>query len=161
MDVCGWDFLIFNCFKEYSVLLLLAMEGWNKTKRTYFSQILLFFTEWSWQSLFSCILKDCQDELRYTNMSVLGYGRRASVQPKSSKKVLLLFNLEFPISGFTFYILLVIYWNWKKTPIKQNQNRENWKKPRKTQQKNSKPNKTKALKNPYPEGWRLQFLLPF
>lgn len=60
---------IFRCFKEYGVLLLLAVEGWNKT-RTYFSQTLLFFTEWSWQSLFSCILKGCQDELHYTNMSV-------------------------------------------------------------------------------------------
>lgn len=55
-------------------------------------------------SLFSCILRGCQDELRYTNMSVLGYERRASVQLKSSKKVLLLYNQEFPISDFTFYI---------------------------------------------------------
>lgn len=51
MDVCDWDFLIFTHFKEYSVPLLLATESWNKTRRTYFSQILLFFTEWSWQSV--------------------------------------------------------------------------------------------------------------
>lgn len=148
MDVCVWDFLIFNCFKEYSVLLLLAMEGWNKTRRS-FSQALLFFTKWSWHSVFSCILKDCQDELSYTNMLVLGYERRASVQPKSSKKVLLLFNQELPISGFTFYIPPVIYWNWKKTPqsnkTKPDKTEKTQEKPKKKHPNQTKPKPSKAL----------------
>lgn len=151
MDVCVWDFLIFNCFKEYSVLLLLAMEGWNKTRRS-FSQALLFFTKWSWHSLFSCILKDCQDELRYTNMSVLDYERRASVQPKSSKKVLLLFNQELPISGFTFYIPPVIYWNWKKHLNQIKPNLTKLKKPRKNPRKNTQTKQNQSPQKPLPRG---------
>lgn len=66
-------------------------------------------------SLRFCILRGCQGELRYTNVSVVDYGRRASAQSRSSKKVLLVFSQEFPISDFTFHVLLIAFRNLRKT----------------------------------------------
>lgn len=90
-----------------------------------------------------CILKDCQDELRYTNMSVLDYERRASVQSRSSKKALPFF----PPKSFSFLTLcspfLILY---TKTLNKT--------RPQPIKKKNPKPNKTNPPKTPYPEGRR-------
>lgn len=114
--------------------LLLAMDSWRKPWGTYFSQTLLFFIEWSWQYY---ILKDCQDELCYTDMSVLDYVRRASVQSRSSKKMLLVFPKEFSVSDFTFHITHSAYWN-----IKTNKNKQERKKaPNHGHQKTPQPNK--------------------
>lgn len=90
-------------------------------------------------NLGSCILKDCQDELCYTNMSVLDSERRASVPSRSSKKVLLFFPQEFPISDFTFHIPHIPYWNFKKEQNPQNPTKQ------KTPPNQMKPKPPKAL----------------
>lgn len=98
---------------------LLAVESSNKARRIFFFLKPYCSSQSGPGSLCSCILRDCQDELCYTNVSVVDYERRASGQSRSSRKVLLFFSQEFPLSDFTFHILHITYRNFRKTQTPQ------------------------------------------